>query len=95
MPDVVLVSDVVDRMRIDLSRVQSEFDSANDHSVAAAESTGYLRLALAVKDFASTWDHRRQELVGQIETVRGHLDMIETQFGDLEIELTRSFEEPE
>jgi hypothetical protein len=93
MPDVMLVSEVVDHLRIDLSRVQSEFERANETSYLAAEATGHLRLGLAVARFAESWDHRRVELVEQIETVRNHLEMIDTQFGNLEIELAHTFEE--
>ncbi len=93
MPDVVMVSDLVERMRSDLATLQSEFENANSNSSGVAEHTGHGRLGEKLRHFASSWQNRRRDLIEQITTVRGHLDMIDTNFGDVEVELARSFEE--
>ncbi|HWH98096.1 MAG TPA: hypothetical protein VNS80_06990 [Pseudolysinimonas sp.] len=88
MGDVMIVSDVIARMRTDLGRVRREFENANANSERVAEDVGHPRLGEKVTNFAHNWDQRRKELVEQIETVEGQLSTIESAFGEVDIELS-------
>ena len=92
MPDIMIVADVVERMRTDLSKVRAEFESANSYSESAAEATGHIRLGTKVYDFSHNWDQRRKELVAQIQNIEANLDMIDTQFGELDVTLSQSLD---
>lgn len=92
MTDLMLVGDVIDHMRTDLARVRREFENANEYSGDVATATGHLYLGEKVYGFAHNWDHRRKELVEQLKTIEGNLDMIDTAFGDVDIELSSALE---
>lgn len=88
MGDVMIVSDVIARMRTDLGRVRGAFEDANADSQRVAEDVGHSRLGDKVWNFAHNWDQRRKELVEQIVTVEGQLEQIEVAFGEVDIELS-------
>jgi|EndMetStandDraft_3_1072993.scaffolds.fasta_scaffold196479_3 hypothetical protein len=93
MPDLMIVGDVIEHMRTDLARVRLEFENANDYSQDAAIACGHMALGERVYDFAHNWDQRRKELVEQITTVENNLDMIDTAFGEVDIELSSALDE--
>lgn len=87
MGDVLIGFDVLSRMRTELSIVRREFENATANSENVAEDVGHPRLGEKVVNFAQNWDHRRKELVEQIETVEKNIDTIQQAFADVDIEL--------
>ena len=88
MGDVLIGSEVISRMRTELAQVRREFENANANSDNVAEDVGHPRLGDKVVNFAHNWDHRRKELIEQMETVEKNLDTIEQAFADVDIELS-------
>jgi len=67
-----------------LRLVAAEFDDADAHSDAAAESVGHHELASAVRDFAHGWDDRRAELVQEVAALAQSCEGIGDGFEDLD-----------
>ena len=73
-----------------LRLVAAEFDDADAHSDAAAESVGHHELASAVRDFAHGWDDRRAELVQEVAALAQSCEGIGDGFEDLDREFAKA-----
>ena len=92
MSDLVIKIDVIERMRVDLGRLQTEFENANANSDSVAESVGHPYLGDKVRNFAHNWDQRRKDLVDQIKTIQDNMAEIQKQFDIVDEDFANSLE---
>ena len=74
-----------------LGRFKSEFDGLGDRTDgvagAAADACGHGGLAGTIRDFESTWSHRRDEFAEQLDTVATALVAVHDAFTTLDRDL--------
>lgn len=66
---LIVDTEVLRDTATNLDSVRIEFDTATATSEDVAAAVGHADLAERVRAFASNWDKRRSELVGQLTTV--------------------------
>lgn len=70
-----------------LRTVAVEFDAAKDHSREAADAVGHDGLADRLRNFADSWDGRREEILEDINTLSERCTVIAESFEQLDGEL--------
>ena len=73
MSDLLVDTTLLRDMASDVSLIRTEFDTAKTTSENLADAVGHAGLADRVTAFASNWDHRRSELVEQLQTLGDNL----------------------
>ena len=73
----------------DLRNARTEFESADGISDLVAESVGHAGLGDAIRDFSTSWDHRRAEFTEQIVTLQENLARIDQAFTEADTEIAK------
>ena len=82
-------------LRDDLTTIHSALDSADSASRDLAGMIPHDRLAGEIRDFATQWDRRRSELVGQLEQLAQRVGAVADTFEQADLELATAVEIPE
>lgn len=88
MADLDIDLDLLDSLQGDLRVVRREFDNAERFSEAVADMVGHDALAGTVRDFASKWNLRREELLEELDHVAGAATAIHDTMVELDMELS-------
>jgi hypothetical protein len=75
--------------RDELRRVIDEFDGTEEFSSAVADTVGHDGLAGTVRDFASSWNVRRRDLIEQLTMVRDYIAAVHDTFLELDERLAK------
>lgn len=88
MPDLTINTDVLNSAATNLRKVAREFNAADSRANRIADAVGDDALASAVRDFASSWDDRREkmyEAIGELAEASGaigeNFEEIDYEFG--------------
>jgi ribosomal protein L11 methylase PrmA len=80
MSDLIVEVDVIQRMRVDLGYMLTEFEDASANSDSVAESAGHPDLADKVLNIAHNWEQCRNDRIEQMRTTERNLAEIHKQF---------------
>jgi len=82
--------DQLERLRLKLSQVTNLLQGDDIFSPNIADHVGHNGLAQRVRDFSTSWNYRRAELVARLDRVEDAVGKIGTSFGSVETELTKA-----
>lgn len=82
--------DQLERLRLKLSQVTNLLGGDDIFSPNIADHVGHDRLAQRVRDFSTSWNYRRRELVARLDRVEDAVGKVGTSFGSVETELTKA-----
>ena len=81
MTDLSIDYTRLDALISNLSLVQGEFSSAEQFATQTADLTGHDRLADVVRDFATKWSLRREELLEELQTIADAAEQVAPMLG--------------
>lgn len=93
--DLLLSTAVLQLIVDDLNVIRSEFDGADDFASDVAEATGDDQLEDEVRNFATSWNDKRSDMVDQVDNLIGQVSAIGEAFMETDSELARALEEAE
>lgn len=93
MTDLSIDYTRLDALISNLSLVQGEFSSAEQFASQTADLTGHDRLADVVRDFATKWSLRREELLEELQTIADAAESIRDTMRELDLELADAAEQ--
>lgn len=87
MADLRIDSEALTRLVAEVGVVRAEFDAADTIALGVADLVGHDQLSDTVRDFASQWNLRRDEIASQLKHVADAAEAIR----DTMIELDKDF----
>lgn len=93
--DLLLSTAILQLIEDDLNLIRSEFDGADDFASDVAEATGDDELEDKVRDFATSWNDKRSDMVEQVDNLVAQVGAISQAFMETDSELARALEETE
>ena len=87
MSDIKIDLDQLESVSTRLTKVASDLDNAEAFSASVAAVVGDERLASVIRDFASKWNVRRDDLIEQIGITAAAAQAIHDTFEELDREI--------
>lgn len=91
-PDLRLELDELRQLTAELAAIAHAFDDAGGLSGSVAEATGDDGLAGHVRDFARTWQAKRQQMAESVQALHRHLEAMTNGFTEVDARLAAAVE---
>ncbi|GGE81988.1 hypothetical protein [Mycetocola zhadangensis] len=87
---LIVKGQLLKQTQIDLQSILTEFEGAEKFSEAVADLTGHPRLAGRVRDFASSWNIKRDETIESVKAIKDSVGSIADTFTQLDADLAKA-----
>ncbi|MET0843377.1 MAG: hypothetical protein ABWY23_05980 [Mycetocola sp.] len=87
---LIVKGELLKQTQTNLQSILTEFEGAEKFSETVAELTGHNRLEGRVKDFASSWNIKREEVIESVKALKDSVGGIADTFDSLDADLAKA-----
>jgi hypothetical protein len=87
---LIVKGELLAQTQTNLQSILTEFESAEEFSKTVADLTGHDRLAGRVRDFASSWNIKREETIESVKALKESVGGIADTFDSLDADLAKA-----
>lgn len=87
---LVIESELLTQTQTNLQSILTEFEGAEKFSEHVASLTGHSRLQEEVREFASSWNIKRAEVVKSVTALKESIGAINDAFNNLDADLAKA-----
>lgn len=87
---LIVKGDLLKQTQTNLQSILTEFEGAEEFSGTVAELTGHDRLEGRVRDFASSWNNKRADVIESVKALAESVGGIADTFATLDADLAKA-----